>query len=267
MESIASYFANFGLNFNGFLQLSAVVLIGALMMNLICRFIFQKQTMLNRAISSSVAIIFIYVMTVLIMTAIPKMRSFLSPLPFVSISQESISFFSFQSADFPAVASEIFSMVILSVLVNFVDSWLPRGKHLLSWLFFRSLTVSVGFFAHYFITLVFNRYCPELIVLYAPTALLVLLIVMLMTGALRFIVGLVLTTVNPIIAVLYTFFFASIIGRKITTAVMTTAILSGIVILMERMGVVSILLMTCALVAYIPFLLLLILVWFVVSRP
>lgn len=267
MESIISYFADLGIDFGDFIRFSGMILIGALLANLIFRFIFQKQTLLGHAISSSIAIIFIYIVTVLIMTVITQLRSFISPLPFVSISQESISFFSFHNADFPVIASQLFSMIILSLLVNFVDSWLPRGRNLLHWLFFRTLTIGVGFFAHYFITLVCNRYCPHFIITYAPAALLILLTVMLLTGTLRFLVGLILTTVNPIIAALYTFFFASIVGKQITRSVLTTAILSGIVLLMEHWGILSLSFLTGALVAYIPFLLFLILVWYVVSRP
>lgn len=267
MESIVTYFANLGIDLGNFIRLSGIILIGSLLINLICRFIFRKQTMLGHAVSSSIAIIFIYVLTVLFMTTVTQLRSFVTPLPFVSISGESLSIFSFRSAEIPVIASQILSMIILSFLVNLVDGWLPRGKNLLSWFFFRILTIGVGFFAHYLITLLFNKYCPQFIVTYAPAALLILLIVMLLTGALRFVVGLILTTVNPIIAALYTFFFASLVGKQITKSVLTTAILSGIVFLLEHWGISSLFFLSGALVAYIPFLLILILVWYVVSRP
>lgn len=267
MEQIVSYFADLGINFWDFIRFSGLILVGALLISLFCRFVFQKQTILGQAISSSIAIIFIYVLTILIMTTITQLRSFVTPLPFAFISQEAITFFSFHNADFPAIASQLLSMIILSLLINFVDHWLPRGKNLLNWLFYRILTIVVGFFAHYFITLVFNRYCPSFIVTYAPVALFILLILMLLTGALRIIVGLILTTVNPIIAALYTFFFATIVGKQITKSVLTTAILSGIVLLMEHWDIVSLSLLTGTLVAYVPFMLILILVWYVVSRP
>lgn len=267
MESIVSYFSDIGIDLWILLRLSSIILIGALLFHLIFRFIFRKQTLLGSAASSSIAIIFIYVVTVLIMTVATQLRSLVSPLPFVSITEESFSFFTFHGESYMVIASQLLSMIILSMLVNLIDDWLPRGKHLLNWLFFRTLTVAIGFAAHYFITLLFNSYCPEFIITYAPTALLTILVLMLLTGALRLIVGLVLTTVNPIIAALYTFFFANIIGKQITKAVLTTAVLSGVIILMEKLGIASLSLQSGALVAYIPFLLLLILVWYVVSRP
>ena len=267
MESIVSYFSGFGIDLWVLLRLSGMILIGALVINLICRFIFRKQTLLISAVSSAIAIIFIYLLTVLIITAVTQFRSFVSPLPFVSITEESFRFFSFQSESFTRIASQLLSLIILSMLVNLIDAWLPRGKHLLNWLFFRILTVIIGFAAHYFVTLLFNRYCPDFIITYAPAALLIVLVLMLLTGALRFVVGLFLTAVNPVIAALYTFFFANVIGKQITKAVLTTAMLSGIILLIEKLGIVSLSLLSGAMVAYLPFLLLLILVWYVVSRP
>ena len=89
---------------------------------------------------------------------------------------------------------------------------------------------------------------------------------MLLTGALRFLLGAILATVNPLIAALYTFFFASIVGKQITRAVLTTAIMAGIVLLLQNMGITALSLLSGALVAYVPFLLLLVLTWYIISK-
>ena len=102
--------------------------------------------------------------------------------------------------------------------------------------------------------------------MYAPVILLAILIIMLLTGALKLIVGAILTTVNPVIAAFYTFFFASFVGKQLTKAVLTTAIMTAIVYLLQNLGIVSLSLVSAALAAYIPFLLLLLLVWYLISR-
>lgn len=266
MESIVSYFAGIGLDFWGILKVAGIVLLGALLLSAVNRFIFRKQTMLGHAISSSIAIIFIYVVMVLILTMAADLRFLVTPLPFASISQECIRFFRFGGAGYAVIAAELLSMIILAFLVNLIDTWMPRGKNLLTWLLWRILTVALGFLLHYFATGLFTRYLPQGIVMYAPAILLAILVVMLLTGALRFLVGLILTTVNPIIAALYTFFFATIVGKQVTKAVLTTAILSAVILLLEDLGIATLSLMAGALVAYIPFLLVLILVWYIVSR-
>ena len=266
MDTFISYFATLGLNFSGMLKFALILLLGALLASTLIRFIFRKQTLLGHSVSSSIAIIFIYVVLVLILTLVSELHFLISPLPFAVISKESIQFFSFSHSAYPMIASELVSMMILAFLVNLVDGWLPRGKGLFQWLFCRCLTVAIGFFLHYLAAYLFNRYLPQGIIQYAPAILLAILALLLLTGALRFLVGLILTTVNPIIAALYTFFFASIIGKQITKAVLTTGILSGLIYLLEDFGVSSLSLLPGALIAYIPFLLLLIPVWYLVSR-
>lgn len=265
MDSIISYFSGIGLDFPGFLKFAAFLLLGALLINAVSRFIFRKQTLLSSAVSSSIAVIFIYVVMVLILIMVPSLQFLVTPLPFASISQECIRFFSFTGASYTSISAQILSMIILAFLVNLIDHWMPRSKNLLKWLFWKCLTVAIGFILHFIVTWLFHRYLPQGIVQYAPAILLAILILMLLTGALRFLVGLLLTTVNPLIAALYTFFFASIVGKQITRAVLTTGILSGVIMLLQNKGITVLSLAAGALVAYVPFLLVLIVVWYVVS--
>ena len=267
MESIVLFLSNLDIDIGAFLPYSGAFLLGILLLDTLSRLIFKKQTMLGHGLSSSIAIVFIYVVTVLLITIETDLQFLAAPLPFVSITQDSIRFFSFHANTYSVIAIQLLGMIILSFLVNLADSLLPRGKNLITWLLFRCLTVILGFFAHYVVTWLFQTFCPDFIIQYAPAVLLAILAVMLLTGALRVVVGLILTTVNPIIAALYTFFFANIIGTQITKAVLTTAILSGCILLLEKHSIATLSLIAGALVAYIPFILVLVPVWYVVSRP
>lgn len=266
MESIVSYFANIDIDFWSFLKLAGILLMGAVLINSVSRFIFKKQTMLGAAVSSSIAIVFIYVVMVLILTVVTQLDFLITPLPLASISQESIHFFQFESADYTVIAAELLSMIILAFLVNLVDTWLPKGKGIFSWFWWRVLTVAIGFILHYAASLLMHQYLPQGIIHYAPVILLAILVIMLLTGALRFVLGLILATVNPLIAALYTLFFATLIGKQVTKAVLTTGILTGVVLLMQNMGITELSLMSGALVAYVPFLLALIPVWYLISK-
>ena len=96
--------------------------------------------------------------------------------------------------------------------------------------------------------------------------LLGILILMLLTGALKLLLGLILSTVNPLIGALYTFFFANIVGKQVTRSVFTTAILAGVLALLHDLGIASLSLSREAMVAYIPFLLILLPIWYLVGR-
>lgn len=266
MESIVSYFANAGIDFGSFLRLAGILLLGSVLISAVSRFIFRRQTLLGSSISSSIAIIFIYVAMVLILTVATDLSFLVTPLPLASITAERIAFFNFADAAFPAVAAQLLAMIILAFLINLVESWLPRGKNIFSWTWWRLLTVAAGFMLHYGANLLIHKYLPQGFVQYAPMILLIILVIMLLTGALRFVLGLILATVNPVIAALYTFFFATLIGKQITKSVLTTGILSGVILLMQNMGITSLSLKPEALVAYIPLLLILIPVWYLISK-
>jgi hypothetical protein len=190
----------------------------------------------------------------------------IAPLPFVTISGDKLYLFDFFSAHYTTLCSEVLSMIILSFLVNLADGWLPRGKNIFSWIFFRCLTVVIGYLLHLIVVGLLATYLPDGIVTYAPVILLALLVLLLLTGALKILVGALLTTVNPIIGGLYTFFFATVIGKQISKATLTTVILAGLIIALKYAGVTFISIASAALIAYVPILILLIILWYIVSK-
>ena len=266
MEAIVNYFTSLGLDFDTFWKAALILLLGTFLMSIFGRFVFGKRSALNNAVSSAIGILFIYAVSVVLRSAGAQFSAFITPLPFVSISGDQMTLFTFTGAHYTAICSEVLSMIILSFLVNLADGWLPRGKNIFSWVFFRCLTVVIAYLLHLIVVGLFATYLPEGIVTYAPAVLLGLLVILLLTGALKIIVGALLSTVNPIIGGLYTFFFASVIGKQITKAVLTTVILSALVIALQYVGLGVISIASAALVAYIPIVIILIVLWYIVCR-
>lgn len=266
METIIQLFQSIGIDFDTFWKAALILLLGTFLLSIFGRFVFGKRSALNNAVSSAFGILFIYAVSVVLRSAGAQYSAFIAPLPFVSISGNQMVLFDFMNAHYTAICSEVLSMIILSFLVNLADGWLPKGKNVFSWIFFRCLTVVIAYLLHLIVVGLFATYLPEGIVTYAPVILLALLVLLLLTGVLKILVGALLTTVNPIIGGLYTFFFATIIGKQITKAVLTTAILAGLVMLLRYVGVGIISIAGAALAAYIPVMIVLIILWFIVSR-
>lgn len=266
MEKLLDYIYSADLDLTALLKAGGLLLLGTLLLSLFGRFIFGKKSALNNAVSSAIGILFIYALSVVLRSFGSEFADLIPPLPFVRISGDSLVLFSFAGADYTVICGEVLSMIILSFLVNIVDGWLPKGKNILSWIFFRVLTVLIASVLHLVSTGLLATYLPEGIVTYAPPILLGLLILMLLTGALKIVVGALLSTVNPLIAALYTFFFANIVGKQVTKAVLTTAILSGLLILLHKIGIGVLSIAPAALMAYLPFVGLLVILWFIVGR-
>ena len=266
MEEIKSWLNGVDFHSDVFWKSVVIMAVGTLLLGAIGRFIFGKKSVLNQSVSSAIGILFVYAATVVFRSLGGKFEMFVAPLPLVSFTGDKMHLFSFAGADYTIICTQILSMIILAFLANLMETFLPRGKRLIGWLFFRCLSVVLAIGAHLIVTWLFTRYLPEGLVTYAPTILLGLLILLLLVGALKLIVGAVLATVNPLIGAFYTFFFATIVGKALTKAIFTAGILCGVVAGLTYIGCVSVSIAAAALVAYIPLLLILLLVWYIVSH-
>ncbi len=265
MNLIITWFQELGLDFRSYAIAGGILVLAMLLTGTVGRLAFGKRSVIGGTVSSSIAILFIYALTFVLSCAGSEFESLVAPLPFVTIQGSSVYMHSFYG-DFSYICNELLSMVILAFLVNLIDSWLPRGKNLFTWLLFRILTVCLGLVLHLVAIHLFNTYAPANIQAYAPAILLGILVLLILTGALKLLVGVILISVSPFVAALYTFFFANIFGKQITEAVLTTALLAALIFLLNHLGIFVISLIQAALIAYIPFALILAFLWFIANK-
>ena len=266
MKSIEKYFASMGIDLSNMAILLGVLVLATLLLGAIARFIFGKRSTLSAAVSSAIGILFIYTLAVVLNSAGVGYEKYVAPLPFTILLQDTMCIYA-PTGHYAIVCSELLSMVILSFLVNLADRWIPKGKHALTWIASRTLVVIIGYAMHLLVVYLFATYLPEGIVTYAPTIMLGLLVLFLVTGIMKWVIGTLLSaTVNPFIGAMYTFFFANVIGKMVTRAMLTTAILYGLVYLLNNMGIMAIAIGSAALVAYIPFLLILAALWYIINK-
>lgn len=266
MNNFIENLRDIGLEPDLFLVVAAVALLGIPLLAAISRFIFGRKSTLSYAISSAIGILFIYVLNILLPIFGEDFSQFITPLPFISMDEDTVLLFSFSQADYSVICSEIVSLLILAFLMNIADHFVPAGKNIFTWTLSKIVTVILAQAAHILIHWLTTAFLPEGIILYAPSILLAILILLIATGALKLIVGLFLATIHPVIGALYTFFFASLIGKMVTKAVLTTGLLCGLVYLMEAIQISSICIAMGALSAYIPFLICLAVCWYLVNK-
>lgn len=266
MDEILTYFDSLGLDLNNMLVATGMILLGTLLLCILGRFIFGKRSTLVAAVSSAIGIIFVYALNIVLPSAGAEFQRYITTLPFITVTGDQMTLFSFTGADYTVICSELVSLIILAFLMNLIDRALPKGKNIFVWVILRVLTVVLAQAAHLVVTGLLNAYLPEGILIYAPVIILAILVLMLLTGALKFLVGLVLTTVNPLIAALYTFFFANVVGKQVTKAVLTTGILALLVFGLEKIGITTISIAVGALSAYIPLAVALLVLWFIVLK-
>lgn len=238
-----------------------------LVFSLLGRVILGKQSSLNNSLSSVMGILFIYAITIVIYTIQPwDLADLLSPLPFISFSGEYLFIFPIGDARFSALCTHVLSMIILSFLVNILDRIVPRGESIIGWFILRFLSILLAMALHLVVHWAVRHFMPELLVTYAPTALVLILAAMLFSGVINLILGMIIAIENPFLGAMYSFFFSNVIGKQISKAVFTTAIMCLIVYVLEFFGYTVICITTAALTAYIPLAILLLALWFLIGK-
>ena len=244
-----------------------IVAVGILVLGFLGRITMGKRSDLNHAVSSAVGILFIYGLTVVIYSfGVTLLERFLSPLPFVSISGDYLTLLDFRGSEITDICYHILSMVILAFLINLLDTLIPKGENVFIWYLLRFTTGLLSMVLHAIVSWALATYLPDVLVTYAPILLLAVLALMLLLGLLKLILGVALTAVNPILGAIYAFFFSHMIGKQVSKAVLTTLLLSVLVFVLNELGYTVICIASAVLTAYIPLVIVLLILWYLVGH-
>lgn len=239
----------------------------SLILGVLSRVVLGKRSSLNHSLSSAMGILFIYALTIVVYTFKPwNLEALLSPLPFVTFAGDYLIILPITDSQFPALCSQVLSMVILAFLVNLADTFMPKGENVLSWFLLRIVTMVLCMALHLVVHLAFKTYLPDVLVTYAPTVLLILLVFMLLSGVLNLVLGLVISVANPFMGAMYTFFFSNVIGKQLSKAVFSSAILCTIMYLLDFFGYTVVCISAAALLTYIPLAIVLLLLWYLIGH-
>ncbi len=255
------------LDLSSVLRFILLFAVTSLVLGCIGRFVFGKRSGLNHALSSAMGILCIYAVTVVIYTfEVHELSGYLSPLPFVAFTNENLVLMPFSGTEFTDICAAVLSMVILAFLVNLIDTFIPKGKSVIGWYLLRFTTVLLSMVAHFVITKLIAAFLPNVLVTYAPVILLGVLIASVILGLVSLFVGFLVSTVNPVLGVLTTFFFHNVVGKQLSKSVLTTAVLTAVFYLLDHFGYGVILISSVALAAYIPLILVLLVLWYVIGH-
>ena len=183
------------------------------------------------------------------------------------LSGDYITIFNLQGAGVSAVCTELVNTMILAFLIGLIDDIVPEGQNFFSWYFFRCVSVVLGMSAHWGANWLFTTYLPGFIVEYAPVIMVILVVILLAVTVFKLIIGGILgLTVNPIVGAIYTFFVSHVIGKQITRAALTTLILTLAIYALNHFGITTIYLASAFISAFLPALILLIVVWYLLFK-
>ena len=244
----------------------ALLILGVLLLSSLNRFLFGKENQINIAITAAMEILCLYVINIVITAFGLPYDFFLSPLPFVTVADDYLFLFPILTADLNALCAQALRLLIIAFLVNLIGGLIPNGQRMLTWTILRLITVALSVAALYGADMLLSTYVPQGLAEYAPTILVLSLVALIALGSLKVFVGAALAFLDPIIAALYTFFFSNIIGRALARALVSTLLIGALFAALNAMNIAVLHIAAAALTAYIPLLLIAILLWYFVGR-
>lgn len=238
----------------------------SLILGVMGRLVLGKRSSLNLSVSSAMGILFVYALTVVIYTFRPwNLDILLSPLPFATFHGDYLILLPITDIQFPTLCTQVLSLVALAFLVNLMGTFAPRGNNVFTWLLFRLLTMALCMGAHLLMNWAARTYFPNILVTYAPMILLLILLFCLLSGIVNLLLGLVIAVSNPFLGAMYTFFFSNIVGKQVSKAVFSSAIICAVLYLLDLFGYTVICISAAALLTDIPLALVFLILWYLVG--
>ncbi len=256
----------FRVNAVQYLKFLGILVFGILFISSLTRFLFGKKAQVNLAVTSAIEILCVYVVNTVIYALGLQLQEFLTPLPFVTMVEDYLLIFPILSAAFTDICQHVLKLLIIAFLVNLINEFIPKGEQLLTWFLLRFITVVLAVGGIYLLELGLNTWLPQGFADIAPTVLLCALVALILLGSLKVFVGAALAFLDPIVAALYTFFFSSFIGRALAKAMVSTALLTGLVVALDYLGILVVHIAAAALIGYIPLLLIVLVLWYIVGH-
>lgn len=249
-----------------YLKFLGILVFGILLLSSLNRFLFGKEAQLNQAVASAMEILCVYVINTVIYALGLQLQQFITPLPFVTMVEDYLVLYPILSAEFTDICHHVLKLLIIAFLVNLINGFVPKGEHVLTWFLLRLVTVILSVAVIFVAERALNTYLPQGLYEIAPTVLLCCLVALILLGSLKVFVGAAMAFLDPIVAALYTFFFSTFIGRALAKAMVSTALLTALVVALDYLGIAAVHIAASALIAYIPLLLIVLALWYVVGH-
>lgn len=184
-----------------------------------------KGDEITKAISASLTILLLYFTTILLYLFLPSLRNQLVQLPFVYTDGPRFLLRNLTELSEQVLFGSLVRLGLLAFLVNLLESLLPEGEGFLKWCLWKAVTVVMALSLYNFLILVLEAAAPGLFTHWAKWLILGCWTFILLSGALHWLTTLVLTVINPVVGLVYAFFFSSTLGKQFSKSILTTVIL------------------------------------------
>ena len=207
----------------------------AFIVAVLIRLIHKKASQYNHALSSAMALMFMYLLLIQIRRLLPDLVDpLLEKLPLIDLDSQAgtISLFHFSGKEFQKSCTEFLYLFMLSFCLIGLDDLIPDAKNTTSWIILQFIIVCIAMAIFTFILKCLNHFIPGVLTSYAPMILVCILLFMVFLGLLKVILTLMLVAVNPLLGAISAFFSGNKVGVALGKSVMCSFVLSAVSVFM-----------------------------------
>lgn len=249
---------------------TVVYLIGIVMiLALLIRLIHKKASKYNHALSSAMALMFMYLLMILLHKVIPQIVDpVLDKLPLIDVNFEAgtISLFQFSDMRFTQSCLELVYVLILSFCLIGLDDLIPDARNVGTWMLLQFIIACIAMAIYCFVLNCINTFSPEILTSYAPMVLICVLLFMVFLGILKVLLGLVLMAVNPLLVAVGAFFSSNKLGMALGKSVMCSFVMVVATALLKYKGLTVVALSDLTFLVCLVPLVVLALLWVVIGH-
>ena len=200
----------------------------ALILAALIRLIHKKTSQYNHALSSAMALMFMYMLMLLLHRLIPEIVDpVLDKLPLINVDFDlgTVSLVQLSTEKFGESCRELVYVLILSFCLIGLDDIIPDAKNIPSWMLLQFIIACIALAIYCFILKAINIFMPEIFTSVAPMILVSILLFMVFLGLLKVILTMMLVAVNPLLGAISAFFSSNKLGMALGKSVMCSFVL------------------------------------------
>lgn len=211
-------------------QISLVLLAGAVLMLLyaLSKFLLGKPGQITMILQTTEEITLVYILNLLAYWWGMEKPFFRTPLPFLCHDGQIPALMRYAGQPLRELAEPVAQLLLLALVASGLHCLLPREKTGVLWFLLRIIAVLLILELYTLLNMWLAIVLPQGIAPYALWVLGSALGALMLLGSLRLLLGLVFGYFNPIIGAIFTFFLSNFLGRVLSRAVLTTALLLGL---------------------------------------
>ena len=213
--------------------IAVVAVVGVLI-----RLIADKASRYNHALASALAILFIYLVLMMLHGKSPAnfVKDMLNCLPLIDYDGRNIILFQFGDGNAVAFFREFLLAFILSFILIGLDDLIPDAKNRAAWIVVQIFIAATAFFLYSYAVKAIEVFAPDMLDSYVPLIIGCILLFMVLLGILKVIFSLLLVAVSPLLGAISLFFGSAPMGKVLGKATLCAIVLCAVTVFMSTSG-------------------------------